>query len=162
MVACFLTRGGYYVYWERGAEVFEEWLVDHETTRNVGNSMWLSCTAFLVCFIVYIVQLLLGRRTSKVRLKNFVPGLEKFGQKYIYKPWKVPIADQKRWGCVIKGDGSVQEEGGMKVYPKPMLDFNETRQICIDKLKKAYAVGMYRDDGEGKGWNMERDFWVKG
>jgi cryptochrome len=26
-VACFLTRGGCYVSWERGAEVFEEWLV---------------------------------------------------------------------------------------------------------------------------------------
>ena len=29
-VACFLTRGGCYVDWERGAEVFEEWLIDHE------------------------------------------------------------------------------------------------------------------------------------
>jgi cryptochrome len=37
----------------------------------------------------------------------------------------------------------VQEEGGSKVYPKPMFDFNERRQVCIDKLKKAYDVGMY-------------------
>lgn len=29
-VACFLTRGGCYIDWERGAEVFEEWLIDHE------------------------------------------------------------------------------------------------------------------------------------
>lgn len=36
-VACFLTRGGCYVDWERGAEVFEEWLVDHETACNAGN-----------------------------------------------------------------------------------------------------------------------------
>lgn len=28
-VACFLTRGGCYVSWERGAEVFQEWLIDH-------------------------------------------------------------------------------------------------------------------------------------
>lgn len=32
-------------------------------------------------------------------VKHFVPELEKFGQKYIYKPWKAPIADQKMWGC---------------------------------------------------------------
>lgn len=38
----------------------------------------------------------------------------------------------------------------MKVYPKPMLDFNERRQVCIDKLKKAYAVEMYRDDERAK------------
>jgi cryptochrome len=55
-------------------------------------------------------------------VKHFVPELEKFDQKYIYEPWKASVADQKRWGCVIKGDGSVQEEGGMKVYPKPMSD----------------------------------------
>lgn len=29
-VACFLTRGGCYVSWERGAEVFQEWLIDRE------------------------------------------------------------------------------------------------------------------------------------
>lgn len=39
-VACFLTRGGCYISWERGAEVFEEWLIDHETACNVGNWMW--------------------------------------------------------------------------------------------------------------------------
>ena len=27
-VACFLTRGGCYISWERGAEVFEELLID--------------------------------------------------------------------------------------------------------------------------------------
>jgi cryptochrome len=30
-VACFLTRGGCYIDWERGAEVFEEWLIDVRT-----------------------------------------------------------------------------------------------------------------------------------
>lgn len=30
-VACFLTRGGCYVNWERGAEVFEELLIDRES-----------------------------------------------------------------------------------------------------------------------------------
>jgi cryptochrome len=30
-VACFLTRGGCYVSWERGAEVFEELLIDRKT-----------------------------------------------------------------------------------------------------------------------------------
>lgn len=40
MVACFLTRGGCYVHWERGKEVFEEWLIDHESASNAGNWMW--------------------------------------------------------------------------------------------------------------------------
>ena len=33
-VACFLTRGGCYVSWERGAEVFEELLIDREYPRR--------------------------------------------------------------------------------------------------------------------------------
>ncbi|TVY87068.1 Cryptochrome, partial [Lachnellula willkommii] len=45
-VACFLTRGGCYVSWERGAEVFAELLLDHEEACNIGNWQWLSCTAF--------------------------------------------------------------------------------------------------------------------
>jgi cryptochrome len=36
-VACFLTRGGCYISWECGAEVFEEWLLDHETACNTGT-----------------------------------------------------------------------------------------------------------------------------
>jgi len=49
-VACFLTRGGCYISWERGAEVFEELLVDHEAACNIGNWQWLSCTAFFSQF----------------------------------------------------------------------------------------------------------------
>jgi cryptochrome len=62
---------------------------------------------------------------------------------------------------VIKGDGSVQEEGGMKVYPKPMFDFNERRQVCIDKLKKAYAMGMYGDDKRVKDGTWKGIFGYK-
>ena len=36
-VACFLTRGQCYISWERGAEVFQEWLIDHDPACNVGN-----------------------------------------------------------------------------------------------------------------------------
>jgi cryptochrome len=72
-------------------------------------------------------QVAFGRKTDVegAFVKHFVLELEKFNQKYIYEPWKAPIADQKRWGCVIKGDGVVQEEGGMKAYPKPMFGFKE-------------------------------------
>lgn len=40
-VACFLTRGGCYVSWERGAEVFEELLIDREFSQCVrGTPMY--------------------------------------------------------------------------------------------------------------------------
>ncbi|KAJ8606591.1 hypothetical protein MRB53_040820 [Persea americana] len=45
-VACFLTRGHLYIDWVKGAQHFEEHLIDHEEACNVGNWQWLSCTAF--------------------------------------------------------------------------------------------------------------------
>lgn len=40
-VACFLTRGDLFISWERGAEVFEELLLDYDWSLNVGNWLWL-------------------------------------------------------------------------------------------------------------------------
>jgi cryptochrome len=34
----------------------------------------------------------------------------------------------------------------MVLYPKPMFDFNERRQFCLDKMKAAYDKKLYGDD----------------
>lgn len=147
-VACFLTRGGCYVSWERGAEVFEEWLVDHETACNVGNWMWLSCTAFFSQFYRCYSPISFGKKWDPEGhfVRKYVPELKDFDKKYIYEPWKAPIADQKKWKCLISGDGSESEKDGMNFYPKPMFDFNERRQFCLDKMKEAYDTGLYGSD----------------
>jgi cryptochrome len=147
-VACFLTRGGCYIHWERGAEVFEEWLIDHETACNAGNWQWLSCTAFFAQFYRCYSPIKFPQNWDKNGdfVRHYVPELVKFDTKYIYEPWKAPIADQKKWGCMIKGDGSTTEEDGKKVYPKPMLDFDERRDICMGAMKKGYGIRMYGDD----------------
>ena len=148
-VACFLTRGGCYVSWERGAEVFEEWLVDHEVACNAGNWMWLSCTAFFSQFYRCYSPIAFPKKWDPegAFVRKYVPELEDYDKKYIYEPHKAPIADQKAWGCAIKGDGSgSSREGELKVYPKPMFDFNERRQFCIDEMKKAYDFHLFGDD----------------
>lgn len=147
-VACFLTRGGCYVSWERGAEVFEEWLIDHEVACNAGNWMWLSCTAFFSMFYRCYSPVAFGKKWDPQGqfVRRYVPELAHFDQKYIYEPHKAPIADQKAWGCMIKGDGTEQGTKETKVYPKPMFDFNQRRQFCMDKVKEAYDMGLYGDD----------------
>ena len=146
-VACFLTRGGCYIDWERGAEVFEEWLIDHETSCNSGNWQWLACAAFYAQFYRCYSPIAFPKKSDPegAFVKHFVPELEKYPKKYIYEPWKAPVADQKRWGCLIKGE-EPGEEGGVKVYPKPMFDFDKRRGICIEGVKTAYRVGLYGDD----------------
>ena len=161
-VACFLTRGGCYVSWERGAEVFEEWLIDHEPACNAGNWMWLSCTAFFSQFYRCYSPIAFGKKWDPEGLfvKKYVPELAGFDKKYIYEPWKAPVVDQKKWGCLVKGDGHGNggEADGMKTYPKPMFNFDERRQICLDGMKKAYDVGLYGDSPKVKNGEWKKLF----
>ena len=149
-VACFLTRGGCYIHWERGLEVFEEFLIDHEPACNSGNWQWLSCTAFFAQFYRCYSPIAFPKKTDKdgEYVRHYVPELADIPTKYIYEPWKTPIPDQKKAGVLIKGDGTQEkdESGKLKLYPKPMFDFNERRQICIDGVKQAYDMKLYGDD----------------
>jgi deoxyribodipyrimidine photolyase len=148
-VACFLTRGGCYVDWERGAEVFEEWLIDHEAACNIGNWQWLSCTAFFAQFYRCYSPIAFPQKWDQdgAFVRRYCPELKDFDKKYIYEPWKAPIQDQKKWGCRIEGDGTEGVGNGkVKTYPKPMFDFSERREICIQGIKNAYAVGLYGND----------------
>ena len=159
-VACFLTRGGCYISWERGAAVFEEWLLDHEVACNAGNWQWLSCTAFYSTFFRCYSPIAFPQKTDKNGdfVRRYVPELKDYPRKYIYEPWKAPIQDQKKAGCLIKGDGGDENqengteggnskgEGGMLIYPKPMFDFNARRTICLDGMKGAYSLHLYGDN----------------
>lgn len=79
-------------------------------------------------------------------VRKFVPELRNMNKKYIYEPHKAPLPDQKQAGVLIRGDGTEIESGGLSVYPKPMFDFNQQRDICLKGMKNAYEVGLYGDD----------------
>ncbi|KAK5130616.1 hypothetical protein LTR08_001875 [Meristemomyces frigidus] len=144
-VACFLTRGGCYISWERGAEVFEELLVDHEAACNIGNWQWLSCTAFYSQFYRCYSPVAFGKKWDDNGdfIRRYVPELKDLPKKYIYEPHKAPLQDQKRAGVSITGDGEETEMDGVAVYPKPMFDFNTQRDICLQGMKKAYQVKLH-------------------
>lgn len=147
-VACFLTRGGCYVDWERGCEVFEEWLLDHEPACNAGNWQWLSCTAFFSQFFRCYSPISFGKKWDKEGklIRRWVPELKNLDAKYIYEPWKAPLSDQKKAGVRIKGDGLTKVEEG--TYPKPMFDFNERRDTCLAAMKMAYKAGLHGNDSQ--------------
>lgn len=165
-VACFLTRGGCYIDWERGADVFAEWLIDHEVACNAGNWQWLSCAAFFSQFFRCYSPIAFPKKWDPEGkfVKRYVPELARYSRKYIYEPWTAPIADQKSWGCRITGDGNEAEmddtakAGGgagvtstaqkMKTYPKPMFDFSERREICIESIKHAYKINLHGADAD--------------
>lgn len=108
----------------------------------------LSCTAFFSQFFRMYSPVAFGKKWDPEGhlIRKYVPELKNFSKKYIYEPHLAPIADQKEWGCQIKGDGTEKGTKGMAIYPKPMLDFNEARQKCLDKMKEAYDAGLYGND----------------
>lgn len=170
-VACFLTRGGCYVSWERGAEVFEELLIDHETACNAGNWQWLSCTAFFSQFYRCYSPVAFPQKWDKMGefVKRYCPELKGLDKKYIYEPWKAPIQMQRKAGVRIEEmgeEGMMRMRNGVKgvegTYPKPMFDFGERRTVCMDGMKKAYAVGLYGDDERVLSGEWEVLFGVDG
>ncbi|OAA78012.1 cryptochrome-2 [Akanthomyces lecanii RCEF 1005] len=147
-VACFLTRGGCYIDWERGAEVFEEYLLDHEPACNAGNWQWLSCTAFFTQYFRMYSPISFPQKWDKNGdfVRHWVPELKNLSAKYIYEPWKAPLLDQKQAGVRITGDGESSSGEQGKTYPKPMFDFGERREICLAAMKTAYKANLYGDD----------------
>lgn len=145
-VACFLTRGGCYISWERGAEVFEELLLDHETACNVGNWQWLSCTAFYHMYYRMYSPIAFGKKWDPEGkfVRRYVPELKGLDKRFIYEPWKASKGELSKAGVKIEGDGMDGKREGF--YPKPMFDFGERRTVCLGAMKKAYEVGLYGDD----------------
>jgi cryptochrome len=76
-------------------------------------------------------------------IRKYVPELAKLPKRYIYEPHKAPIADQKKAGVRITGDGSVEEQDGLPCYPKPMFDFRTQRDICMEGMETAYHIGLH-------------------
>lgn len=147
-VACFLTRGGCYVHWERGADVFAELLLDHEPACNSGNWQWLSCTAFFAQYYRCYSPVSFPQKWDKEGefVKHWVPELRELPGKHIYEPWKAPLPDLKKAGVKLvnfPGLGKELEEG---TYPKPMFEFGERRKVCLASMKKAYEVGLHGND----------------
>ncbi|XXG96528.1 hypothetical protein Hte_002811 [Hypoxylon texense] len=150
MVACFLTRGGCYVHWERGADVFEAWLLDHEPACNAGNWQWLSCAAFYSQYFRCYSPVAFGQKWDKRGefVRRWVPELKGLDERFIYEPWKASRAALDNAGVRIEGDGLGNQKDG--TYPAPMFDFAERRSVCIAAMKRAYSIGLHGDDDRVK------------
>ncbi|KAI0804118.1 DNA photolyase [Xylaria sp. FL0064] len=159
MVACFLTRGGCYVHWERGADVFEELLIDHEPASNAGNWQWLSCTAFFSQYYRCYSPVAFGQKWDKEGhfIRKWVPELKHLDAKYIYEPWKASKAALDKAGVKVEGDG-LSDDRKEGVYPEAMFDFKERRDICISAMKRAFSIGLHGNDEAVKDGTWKQRF----
>lgn len=131
MVACFLTRGDLWISWEKGAKVFEDYLLDYDWSLNAGNWMWLSASAFFYKYFRVYSPVAFGKKTDKegVYIRKYVPELKKYPSQYIYEPWDAPMSVQKAAGCII----------GVS-YPKRIVDHQVVHKENMQKMSLAYKA----------------------
>ncbi|XP_056134152.1 cryptochrome-2-like isoform X2 [Lampris incognitus] len=128
-VACFLTRGDLWLSWECGMKVFEDLLLDADWSVNAGSWMWFSCSSFFQQFFHCYCPVGFGRRIdpSGDYIRQYIPKLRSYPNRYIHEPWSAPDEVQKAANCVVGVD-----------YPKPMLDHAQQSRLNIERMKQVY------------------------
>lgn len=128
--ACFLTRGDLWQSWEKGASVFEEYLIDADWSINNFNWQWLSCTAYFYQYYRCYSPVAFGQKTDTngEYIRKWLPQFKTFPKKFIYEPWKAPLSVQKECGVIIGKD-----------YPFPIVDHKVVSQANMANMKLAYA-----------------------
>eukprot|EP01033_Poteriospumella_lacustris_P007653 gene7654-5502_t len=101
--ACFLTRGDLFHHWEEGVRIFDLYLLDDDWALNNANWQWLSCSNFFYQYFRCYSPIAFGKKTDKegLYIKKWLPQLANFPDKYIFEPWKAPLAVQQRANCII-------------------------------------------------------------
>jgi cryptochrome len=130
-VACFLTRGDLYINWERGMEVFEEYLLDADYALNAGNWLWLSGSSifFTAYFRIYSPIAFPKKYDPEGKyVKKYIPQLKKFPKEFIYEPWKASKSQQESYGCILGKD-----------YPNRIVIHEDASRENMNKLKNAMA-----------------------
>ncbi|MBW0469471.1 hypothetical protein O181_009186 [Austropuccinia psidii MF-1] len=136
-VACFLTRGHLYISWERGAEVFDDLLIDWDPSLNSGNWMWLSASAYFQQYFRVYSPIQFGKKWDPDGkfIRHYCPELKKIPQKFIYQPWEAPMSVQEKANCIIGKD-----------YPKPIVNEKEAKDEALRKMKEGYSNSKFGSD----------------
>ena len=127
--------------WEKGAEVFEEELIDADWSLNNFNWQWLSCTAHFYQNFRCYSPIAFGKKTDPNGdyIRKWLPQFKNFPTKFIYDPWNAPKSVQVAAGVVIGKD-----------YPEPIVDHAVISKSNMGRMKAAYdAQKLAEDSDEG-------------
>lgn len=92
---------------------------------------WLSCSCFFYQYFRCYSPVAFPKKYDKdgAYVRHWLPQLRNYPAKYIYEPWKAPIADQKAAGCIIGVD-----------YPKPIVEHQSVSKENMGRMAKAYEA----------------------
>ncbi|CAG2244399.1 CRY [Mytilus edulis] len=133
-VACFLTRGDLWISWVDGLKIFLKYLIDADWSVSSGNWMWVSSSAFekvlqcpkCFCPVGY------GRRMDRTGeyIRRYLPVLKDMPLRYLFEPWKAPLAVQQKAHCIVGKD-----------YPHPIVNHKEASNECASAMNKMTSGG---------------------
>ena len=128
-VACFLTRGDLWQSWEKGAEFFEEELIDADWSVNNYNWQWLSCTAHFYQYFRCYSPVSFPKKTDANGdyIRKWLPQFKDYPKGYIYEPWTAPLSVQRKAGVIIGED-----------YPEPIVEHKTISKSNMGRMKQAY------------------------
>lgn len=144
-VACFLTRGDLWQSWEDGADHFEGQLLDADYALNNFNWLWLSCSGFFYQYFRCYSPVAFQKKNDPNGnyIRKWVPQLANLPAKYIYEPWKAPVA--------------ILSSAGVKLgitYPRPIVDHAVISKENMSKMSLAYD--MYKDAQDDSKQNAKK------
>ena len=128
VTASFLTKD-LLVDWRWGEKYFADTLIDFDLAANSGGWQWaasVGCDA-QPWFRIFNPVTQSERFDAMGRfIRRYLPELAQVSDRYIHAPWKMPLDEQKRTGCVIGRD-----------YPAPTVDHAVQRALALELFRLA-------------------------
>lgn len=136
IVASFLVKD-LLIDWRWGERFFMQHLVDGDPAANNGGWQWTAGTGTDAAPYFRVFNPILQSQKfdpEGTYIRRWVPELAQVPEKFVHSPWTMPIAEQRRAGCVIGKD-----------YPSPIVDHKVARVRALD------AFNQLKDGGAGRG-----------
>ena len=131
IVASFLVKD-LLIDWRWGERWFMQHLVDGDPAANNGGWQWTAGTGTDAApYFRVFNPVLQGKKFDPQgsHVRRWLPELQDVPGKYIHEPWRMPLAEQRRAGCMIGRD-----------YPVPVVDHRAARERALAAYGAAKAV----------------------
>jgi deoxyribodipyrimidine photo-lyase len=128
IVASFLVKD-LLIDWRWGEKWFMQNLIDGDPAANNGGWQWSAGTGTDAAPYFRIFNpILQGQKFDPLGdyVKQWVPELSSVPNKFVHKPWKMPLELQKSSGVVIGKD-----------YPAPIIDHKFARERTLERYRSA-------------------------
>jgi deoxyribodipyrimidine photo-lyase len=129
IVASFLTKH-LLIDWRWGEQFFMQHLLDGDPAANAGGWQWSAGTGTDAAPYFRIFNPIRQSQQfdpTGAYLRRWLPELARVSDKFIHAPWEMPLAEQRRSGCLIGAD-----------YPAPLVEHAWARARALaafDQLK---------------------------